>query len=350
MSGRADLAQVMDPSRGRPKTFVVEVHAAQRTGSDVLDELWGDAAVTSTDDDYLHVVETPGGEVWVDSLDDRFWRFHTLDSATTVRTALHDRIESFRWLDWLWLPTEQVTAVWPGADVLGLTTDFSTSGVTGSHQPVDGLRIRATGRRAGDVVERLSDVDEYRTAVSVEGIQVRAHSDDYATTIDEAVVRDGRFTAANGTFDFHEAIVSSVVNRYQAWVTGIEDLALTWRAAPTGGAAPSGGVVGVKFSQPRDDLDDLVEGIFSSRAPFRLWGVPIDRGDWIHVDAVDLHVGQALSFQFFPTGVQITLTAGACGNTIARFISNLQHKVDGGISLSDHHLQSLLSGSVAAAA
>lgn len=344
MPSRQEMAEIMDPRASRPKTFVVEVHEGGRSSSEILTALWPGGQVEETDDGYLQILHTDAGDAWVDSLGRRFWRFHTLAPVADMRSVLHEAIESNRWMDWLWLPTEQLENVWPDAEIRGLTTDFSTNGITESDGLADGLRIRATGSRAGTLLRKLSTLEEYKTAVSVQGVQIRADSVDYGEPLDEAVGRDGRFTAANGTFQFHEALVSRVVKRYASWVDGIEQEALSWSGLPNGGMLPRGGILGIRFSEPQHDVEALVEGIFSSRMPFRLWGIPEFHGGWAHVDAVDLHVGQMLTFQVAPTGVQVTIGAGVCGNTIARFVSNLQHKVDGAVEMTAPHLQSLMNG------
>ena len=53
------------------------------------------------------------------------------------------------------------------------------------------------------------------------------------------------------------------------------------------------------------------------------------------VEAVDLHVGQTLQLDIGSRWMRVYLYEGACGNTVARLISNLQHRFDGALTLKD---------------
>ena len=98
----------------------------------------------------------------------------------------------------------------------------------------------------------------------------------------------------------------------------------------------SGGPIVIKFSRPIPDQQAFLATLFSSRAPFRLWGMPAVSAEGVaEVEAVDLHVGQRLRVDVGDDWMRIYLEAGGCGNTVARLVSNLQHRFDGALSLID---------------
>jgi hypothetical protein len=101
----------------------------------------------------------------------------------------------------------------------------------------------------------------------------------------------------------------------------------------------SGVPIGIRFSRQITDLAAFCEELFSARAPWRLWGQPEISGDTALVDAVDLHVGQRLSIEVGAEWMRVYLPAGACGNTVARLISNLQAHFDSALSLAQPALQ-----------
>lgn len=341
MGVRAEMADLLDPARreSRPKTFVLEVHADGRSDLELLEQLWGEAAVQPTADAYIHKVTVDDIEHWVDSIDSRFWRFHTLAAATPFRQQLRAHVETYRWLDWLWLTNQQLQDVLPGAVIRGIATDFDGTGLSATQSNASRLRVRATGRDAGGLLKQLGELPSYRQSVALSEVQV--HVED-GEPLDEAVARDGRFVAANGSFSAHELFVSRVVDRYREMVEAIEGVATSWTALPEGGASLTGTPIGILFSSPIQDLDTFVEAMFNSRAPFRLWGAPVGSADFKTVHAVDLHVGQQLTFQFTRTAVQVLLRSGSCGNTIARFVSNLQHQFDANLTFANPELQRLL--------
>jgi hypothetical protein len=61
------------------------------------------------------------------------------------------------------------------------------------------------------------------------------------------------------------------------------------------------------------------------------------------VDTVDLHMGQRLGMEIGRDWMRMYLTAGSCGNTVARLVSNLQASFDSALSLSQPGLQEVAS-------
>ena len=66
-------------------------------------------------------------------------------------------------------------------------------------------------------------------------------------------------------------------------------------------------------------------------------------------DADDLHVFSCLRIEAQPEFLRVRLHAGACGNTVARLVSNLQQRVDGALWVVDPDLQALLDPAAAVA-
>ena len=104
--------------------------------------------------------------------------------------------------------------------------------------------------------------------------------------------------------------------------------------------------IGIRFSRPIPDLPAFCEELFSSRAPFRLWGQPAITEDEALVEAVDLHVGQRIGIELGHDWMRVYLYAGSCGNTVARLISNLQTRFDGALALTHPDLQTQQTSSL----
>src|ERR1035437_3222668 len=92
------------------------------------------------------------------------------------------------------------------------------------------------------------------------------------------------------------------------------------------GARVSGQPICFLLDPPIVDLQAFCSYVFSSMAPFRLWGIPVEMGtDSVRVDAVDLHVGARLRVELMPDLIRIYLVKGGCGNSLLRIYTNLQH-------------------------
>ncbi len=139
--------------------------------------------------------------------------------------------------------------------------------------------------------------------------------------------------------------MQQVVARYSALVRLCEQRSISFTRFDTrgdGGGHAQGGPVVIRFSRRITDLERFAATLFSSRQPFRLWGVPELHDDTVEVEAVDLHVGQCLPIDIGPDWLRVYLREGSCGNTVARLITNLQHSFDGALRLEDPILERAL--------
>lgn len=339
MTTRADLADHLNLSPTAPtKTYVLDVHTDDPDR--YLADLVAGAGVEATSDAALWGVHLPGGEdFWVDQLDSRFWSFHTDMRGDTAQRYLRERVEARRDLDWVWLPSEHVRKAAPGTSARRVRTSFSGKGLLGSNARTSKLNLDASGSVANEVLDYLTSSKSYRSAVSLEAIQV-SMSDPDDGWLNEGVNRMGRFAASGDALELHFQFVRSVVARYAHLVDLLEANAIGWDPLDSdGGGTLSGAPVTVAFSRPVPDMERFVEEMFAARQPFRLWGAPhIDDGV-AEIDAVDLHVGQLLRIDVGPTWMRIYLQRGSCGNSVARLVSNLQHGFDSALSIIDPSIQ-----------
>jgi hypothetical protein len=343
---RAELPGQLHLSPTSPtKTFVLDVHTSEPAA--YLAELVGSNNVEPTADASLFGAYLPEGAFWVDQLDSRFWAFHTDMPAADARRFLHAAVESRRDLDWMWLPSEHLRHADLHRTPVRVRTAFSGQQLLGPGASTSRLNLQASGSGAEALLEYLARNEEYRAAVSLEGVQLEV-GDVEAGRLTEAVNRLGRFAASGDSLELHLQFVRGVVSRYAAFVHALEGKAIGWDAlAPEhdGGGTVTGQPVLISFSRTIPDLDGFAAELFASRHPFRLWGVPeivragSDDHDVIEVDAVDLHVGQRLRMDIGRTWMRVYLERGSCGNTVARLVSNLQHRFDGALELKDQELQ-----------
>jgi hypothetical protein len=340
MSPRSALADRLHLEPTAPtKTFVLDVHTGGSSDADLLRDVAGsDTRVEATDDSFLFRVPLDDGEMWVDQLDPRFWAFHTDLPRATAQRWLRERVEARRDLDWMWLPSEHLRDPWPGARSVRVSADFAGQDFLGEEAPASRLRLRAVGAESDQLLDFISSNDRYRSAVSLGGIELALDDGDNGH-LREAVTRRGAFAASGDSLELHLQFVRRIVTRYSHLVTLLEHRALWFERLDSGGGTISGEPVLVEFSRPVPDMQRFVDELLAVRQPFRLWGIPRIDGDVAEVDAVDLHVGQRLRLDVGPTWMRVYLERGACGNTVARLLSNLQQRFDSALRLVDPALQ-----------
>lgn len=301
-----------------------------------------------TDDAYLYRLWIPEEEqcFWVDQLDQRFWSFHTNMPVARASRYLKKQISSRHDLDWVWLPSDHLRTVWPNVPARGVRSRFQGQLLRGEGA-LDDVRLKLTGRSAEFVLDYLSKDPEIRSAVPFDGIEVRL-DDPELGNVTEAVDRMGRFAVSGNSIEFHVQFVETVIARYRKLVEACEQKALSWTALDRSYVESGGRLAGIpiviNFSSSIDDMESFVDSLFSSREPFRLWGVPRIEDDFAEIEAVDLHVGGLLRMDIGRKWMRIYLPNGGCGNSIARLASNLQHRFDATLSFADPEIQAALEG------
>jgi hypothetical protein len=348
MITRTDMMDRLAPSPAAPtKTFVLEVHADD--GLDYLQDLVGRRNLEETADAYLHRVHADEGVVfWVDRLDDRFWNFHTQNNTHLAYKFLRNKVEGRRDLDWMWLPSEHLQQVWPGATTRGVHAEFNAREFADDESASSRLRVQLWGKDANYLLDYIAENPRYRSSVSYDSVEATLSDEDLGV-INEGINRRGRFATSGESIEFHLQFVRIVVNRYRALVEACEHQAIAW--TPFGqdgfveGGSVQGGPITIRFSNPIADLDAFLEVVFSARVPYRLWGVPEVVNDVAFVEAVDLHIGHRTRIDVGSTWMRVYLEKGACGNTVARLISNLQGSFDSALTLLSPDLQAALESS-----
>jgi hypothetical protein len=332
----------LDPA-SPTKTFVVEAHTKDPRA--FLEDIVGSKNVESTDDAFLFRAMLPEGVLWVDQLDSRFWSVHTDLQTQVARNFFNKQVEQRRELDWMWLPSDHLRNLWPTAISRRVHTTFDGSRFVDSEAPARDLRVQLFGRDATGLLDYISGIDEYRSSVSFDRIQASLSDPDLGQ-IEEGVSRMGRFVVTGDSFEFHAQFVRSVVQRYKRLVNLCEQRAASYQPFSDGadgaGGTISGGPIAIRFSRTIEDLTAFTGTLFSSRAPYRLWGTPQVRESYAEVHAVDLHVANSLRLDVGRNWLRVYLNEGTCGNTVARLVANLQHTFDGALEFVDPELQDAL--------
>jgi hypothetical protein len=325
------------------KTFVMDVHSHGES-VEFLQDVFGKGFVRETDDHYLHSVASERAHFTVDSLDDRFWSFHSISPAADASSLLKSVVARRRDLDFVWLPTAHLRMIQRGVPPSWIKTDFRGRAILPA-SAVQELTLKVRGREAQTLLDFISQNQDFPYAVSVSQLGVEV-SESQVGFVSEAIDRLALFVARGDSFVLHQSVVQSVVARYRALVESAERVAIGFDPisldktegahAEFGGGRMSGGPIEFTFSRPITDIGLFLDGLLSSREPFRLWGVANDVfDDYSEVEAVDLHVGERIRIEVSPEMIRIHLRRGGCGNTVARLVSNLQHHVDGGIKAVD---------------
>jgi hypothetical protein len=298
--------------------------------------------VVKTDDISIHrlFVGKDDTEFWLDTLDDRFWILHTVESATEADYVIRRLVNNSRKLDSIWLPSgffEQTI------DILGLprqlTSKFSVR--TGLYQesiPED-LAADALVMKMGGSVDRWREfrsTPELSRTMALWSARIVRRNEDTDLSADDDITASGKVTARGDSFNIHQELLTVLKNQYAGLIKGWErTFHLDW-ATDHDGLKPSGKTAVIPFTNRlgEEPLVGLVEALFEGGEPYRLFGSPIRQGpNRIVTRAVDLHTGGRINFEITDSFIRVYLFPQTCGNVLARLVTNLQHFHDARITL-----------------
>jgi hypothetical protein len=268
-----------------------------------------------------------------------------LDTITNARFWFGFSLSSSQRLDW-WLKTivknrSRVDFVWFWPAFLehiqsrGLPRGF---GLDYDYRKFEDADDEATtylkmqlwgGDDTQDIYNFLKSHPDFKqkTVLSKVRMKVFGDSEDRESFALQDVKYEGKFTTRGTDFSTHAATLSYVRGEYEKHIQSIEDTyALQWRETERGGIALEGFAIHFIPDSFELPVDLFCDHVFNGTEPFRLLGFVSQANDSLAIiDAVDLHTGGTLAFEIYPDLISIYLPENTCGNTLARFYTNLQH-------------------------
>lgn len=326
---------------GKVKSRLIEAHPPghDRDGiADLLSEIseFSGTRVERLGDDLWGLL-ADRDVVFFDTLNERFWLLHTTATADVLSRFVTKELLGRPQLDSAWLPASQLSELegerqWMNSSFFADDLVPTNGGQNGARR----WRLQVEGFAPQDLLEVVRrELPRYAAATSLTAVGSRVVSPGVG---DVQIVADyrGGFVSSGNSFDLVAGVLWRTLDRYETFVRSLENThQLRTVAVGDLGLEISGEIATIYFPEPVGDLSAFVSGLFSCRAPFRLWAVPreVTSGEW-EANAVDLHIGQTLRIEIRRDWMRVLLDAETCGNTLARLVANLQHR---------YHAQTTLS-------
>ena len=324
---------------GKVKVRLIEAHPAE-PGTDGATQLLRESferhglVLEPFADDLVLVRGDNDLVLAIDTIDPRFWQVFSTSLAEPFSRAMKRVLSQTTLLDSAWMPKSLLQEM--DGTHRWLKSSFESDDLLGDQSPTRRWRARFEGDAPDELLELLGRDPRYARASALAAI---------GSTLSETGVGaaqlfadwQGTFTIASGDFNVGASAITRAAERYANFVRGLEDryrLQFGSDAALDHGITLDGDVAVIPFDDPVADVGKLVEGMFLAKEPFRLVAVPkqIDDNEW-EANAVDLHVGQPLRLEISSYRVRVLLGEHTCGNTLARLLTNLQHRLDARVAL-----------------
>lgn len=322
---------------------------AEMTGDTALRQAFGTRVHSSEDPDLATIEFTqdggPGGHVYVDFADPRYWLLHTF-AVSRLADRFVSALASVRsGVGRATLPGEFLGTAASLGSTIALTLEherrvFAPGGGSGAS---DFLRARIWGTRAARLLSLARRPGNFAEGMALSTVQVKYQldgGDDGRFCVDD-MRWDGRIMTRGTSFLAHRQLTEAIQACYRRQVARIESLHSL--RIEQGDRVLRGRSLAVHLTRPIQNLERFCRMVFSSASPFLLWGRPVMRGPHCAgVAGVDLNFGQQLAFEFTPEFIRLFLPGNTSGGTVLRFYTNLQRRLDPRVRLLDQEEREVL--------
>ncbi|MBN2378310.1 hypothetical protein JXM67_00700 [candidate division WOR-3 bacterium] len=277
--------------------------------------------------------------VYFDTITDpdrRFWLAYSLSDANLLDAVMDRLAMSHSCFDraWLWPDILKETQAMGEFRGVGLDYDyraFESREEKGHRESTNYFKVQIWGgRETEEILNFITKKFEKKTVLSKVRLKYTTDGEYSGHFALEDIKYNGKFTARGTSFQTHQILVSNLRTRYSKIIKRLEENYIIRLNDVKGEESIEGNPIFFDLSRnPIENMDAFCDVVFAGTMPFRLWGVPFPMENEPNgrvVSAVDLHSGSKLFFEIYPDIISVYLYRGACGNSIARFFTNIQHR------------------------
>lgn len=325
--------------RTHVKTYLLEAHPDQGNldTPGLLARVAGSLGIefAATRDSSLWALRSKDADLWCDTSAGRFWRLHTTAPVESTDRLHEQLLRSSPWIDAVWMPPEYLES-FPervGARLITVSSRHDRRKLsTALCGDSDYLSLRLWAAQAAQSFARLRAKQVFPESIAVHSVRIRSGAEERGGEYCVAeYFHHGKITVTGTSFAEHSRLVDQALADYR---TEIERFERGFAIGPSDQAPHTieGRPIEIKLRWTVADVEYAVARMFSGAPPFRLWGMPERLAEGrFRVRAVDLHVGQVLTFDIGPNAIVIQLPKGVCGNTVVRFLASLRYHVNSSI-------------------
>jgi hypothetical protein len=299
-------------------------------------------AAEATEDETLIALRGPDGiEGYLDVLDRRFWLLHSTSRADALDQFVERFLVSRPGLDRAWFDGGLLLDLTALGDLrgfgvrfnmpeygedLGLSEDeredFRTFG--------DAVYIKIRSVRARRFLDELTKQRYFRRTRAIYSIKTKLREEGAGVGGAGALVdftNAGKATARGTSFDRYQEFLLTARNLYARRIESLEAMRIRYLASDQwdNGFSVAGEPAQIDLSPDVSNFPAFVAQLLNCAHPYRLAGVPhYYSPTYVHIRAVDLHMGQPVGLEVTPSFARVYLPFGSCANILTRLHTNLQ--------------------------
>jgi len=277
-----------------------------------------------------------GATFYLDTMNPRFWVFHTIGDVKSTDYFIRKIVSPvLSRLDHPWLDKQLLLKIKEkNADItrgIGIQYKYGQIFPTEDDNG-ETFTMRVWGSVSDELLKQLSDIGALKHMLSLTSVGFKKGielNEEKTYTVIEDLNYQCKFSVKGTSVYEHLDILDNVQTEYETILTNIEDNYNFVYEKRENSISIDGQPILIVLKREIKDLETFLNVIISSKYPFRFAGFYKEIGkDLFTVSGIDLHNGDNFDFEITPEWIRIYLQKGSCGNTVLRFLSNLQRYYD----------------------
>lgn len=301
-------------------------------------------SLEKTEDETLYVLsatkDDKRAEFYVDTFNKRFWVLHTVSKSLITDKFIKWLVSPIMsHLDHPWLDKKFLESI-KGKNagyMRGIGIQYKHSELFPEEENgMEYFTMRAWGSLSNTILKEMEKNESLERAMALTsiGIKKKFENNEIIETLIEDINYQSKFSVKGTSIQAHLEMVEDIQKTYYDKLKIIEEESSLTYERKKHSIEIQGAPLLISIRREIEDLKKFLDIIFSSKAPFRVAGfVNFIEKNAAVVAGMDLHNGDKFEMEITPAWIRFYLPKGACGNTIIRFVSNLQRYYDSNITL-----------------
>lgn len=299
--------------------------------------------INETHDEHLISISTIFGEIYLDITNPRFWIMNSAVKAKQSDMVFRNLLKEES-MDNIWLPSTFINDLDKYGKIYGLGVSYTEllkqdspfAEIDSYFENDDKLTLNIKRLNTNKMLNVLQQSD-FKENIAISKISLLKYEENLDESQSDFIVDDityfGKFTAKGTSYAKHSHLVNSIFDEYGKKVNDLEEnFAFQYLETKEENNSIAGKVLNLIFGRKNIDIVRLVDLLVSGAKPFKLWGIPSWESETrCLVRVLDLHNGnfaKSMDLDITPVDIKIILPKGACGNTIARLVTNIHQNID----------------------
>lgn len=324
------------------KTYLLESEVLERTGAITQEFILEtfceqekpiyNIKLLPTEEDGFYAIDVGRGnqsyQFYLDTTTNkRFWLGFSTGKSTYLDRWLSSVISNSSLVDNSWFWPEFLESIQSYGEPRGFGLDYDNRVLSLDEENAPYLKMQLWGGASTrEFYEKLKRDDVFGRNISLSKVRFKQETEEKEIFAIQDVKYNGKFTVRGTSWAVHLGTLSNVREEYSKYIIDIEKkYRINYSENKGYGFHVEGFPIHITSLQGVEfPLETMKKKMFDGSEPFKLIGLINSQSEHhVNLEVVDRHTGDAFYVDCYPDLITLYLGPETCGNTLARFKTNL---------------------------